>query len=342
MVFQRRRGSTKDYTFRGKSTEQGDSLAIPLQYGTDNLVLWVRHAPPKKGPAQSQEIRTSGSWSLLGPKRAFGSEPRTGVPEAGEPSTEETGMPADKQTQPPSTATADATNKRAADASEPLAKRVAGSQRALPEGAIVDHVEKDGNCLFSCLAKGINMLAPDGRQLTGGEVRARIAVHLRKNEEAYVKGWDHEMPDRTKAADWGSYVTAIEGDKVWGGLTEIKAACRVWDIRCIVFPTSEHLEPFQVHGQAKRRVVGLYFTGHHYDLFAWRGRDPSPQHPRHPGCTSGCSCSWRRRSGRWWLCVDALFAAHLPFNDLGVDGWLWQGLGFSGIVGSRTWASGWE
>ena len=267
MVFQRRRGSTKDYTFRGKSTEQGDSLAIPLQYGTDNLVLWVRHAPPKKGPAQSQEIRTSGSWSLLGPKRAFGSEPRTGVPEAGEPSTEETGMQADKQgTQPPSTATADATNKRAADASEPSAKRVAGSQRALPEGATVDHVEKDGNCLFSCLAKGINMLAPDGRQLTGGEVRARIAVHLRKNEEAYVKGWDHEMPDRTKAADWGSYVTAIEGDKVWGGLTEIKAACRVWDIRCIVFPTSEHLEPFQVHGQAKRRVVGLYFTGHHYDL----------------------------------------------------------------------------
>eukprot|EP00439_Symbiodinium_sp_Y106_P023954 s1179_g2.t3 len=108
--------------------------------------------------------------------------------------------------------------------------------------------------------------APDGRQLTGGEVRARIAVHLRKNEEAYVKGWDHEMPDRTKAADWSSYVTAIEGDKVWGGLTEIRAACRVWDIRCIVFPTSEHLEPFHVHGQAKRRVVGLYFTGHHYDL----------------------------------------------------------------------------
>eukprot|EP00439_Symbiodinium_sp_Y106_P035059 s1179_g4.t1 len=260
MVFQRRRGSTKDYTFRGKSTEQGDSLAVPLQYGTDNLVLWVRHAPPKKGPSQSQEIRTSGSWSLLGSKRAFGSEPRTGVPEAGEPSTEETGTPADKQgVQQPTAATADATNKRAADASEPSAKRVAGSQRALPEGATVDHVEKDGNCLFSCLAKGINLLAPDGRQLTGGEVRARIAVHLRKNEEAYVKGWDHEMPDRTKAADWGSYVTAIEGDKVWGGLTEIKAACRVWDIRCIVFPTSEHLEPFHVHGQAKRRQCSVKF-----------------------------------------------------------------------------------
>ena len=238
MVFQRRRGSTKDYTFRGKSTEQGDSLAIPLQYGTDSLVLWVRHAPPKKGPSQTQEIRTSGSWSLLGPKRPFGSEPRTGVPEAVEPSAEEAGKPDGKQVaQQPATEAADATNKRAADASEPSAKRVAGSQRALPEGATVDHVEKDGNCLFSCLAKGINLLAPDGHQLTSGEVRARLAVHLRKNEEAYVKGWDHEMPDRTKAADWGSYVTAIEGDKVWGGLTEIRAACRVWDIRCIVFLT---------------------------------------------------------------------------------------------------------
>ena len=267
MVFQRRRGSTKDYTFRGKSTEQGDSLAIPLQYGADSLVLWVRHAPPKKGPSQTQEIRTSGSWSLLGPKRPFGSEPRTGVPEAVEPSAEEAGKPDGKQVaQQSAKEAADATNKRAADASEPSAKRVAGSQRALPEGATVDHIEKDGNCLFSSLAKGINLLAPDGHQLTSGEVRARIAVHLRKNEETYVKGWDHEMPDRTKPADWGSHVTAIEGDKVWGGLTEIRAACRVWDIRCIVFLISEHLEPFHVHGQAKRRVVGLYFTGHHYDL----------------------------------------------------------------------------
>ena len=126
MVFQRRRGSTKDYTFRGKSTEQGDSLAIPLQYGTDSLVLWVRHAPPKKGPSQTQEIRTSGSWSLLGPKRPFGSEPRTGVPEAVEPSAE-AGKPDGKQVaQQSAKEAADATNKRAADASEPSAKRVCG------------------------------------------------------------------------------------------------------------------------------------------------------------------------------------------------------------------------
>ena len=145
----------------------------------------------------------------------------------------ETGQPAAKQT---AQATADASNKRGPASSEPSPKRVAASQRALPEGVTVDHIEKDGNCLFSSLAKGINLLAPDGHQLTSGEVRARIAVHLRKNEETYVKGWDREMPDRTKAADWGSYVTSIEGDKVWGGLTEIRAACRVWDIRCIIFP----------------------------------------------------------------------------------------------------------
>ena len=50
------------------------------------------------------------------------------------------------------------------------------------------------------------------------------------------------------------------------GLYEIRAACRIWDFRCIVFPTSECLEPFHVHGHAKKRVVALYFTGHHYDL----------------------------------------------------------------------------
>ena len=83
MVHQRRRGSkefpTKDYTFRAKTTEQADSVALPLIYGDEQIVLWVRRAPPKRGPQQAQEIRTSGAWSLLEPRSAFGREPRAGA-----------------------------------------------------------------------------------------------------------------------------------------------------------------------------------------------------------------------------------------------------------------------
>ena len=76
LVYQRRRGSTKDYTFRGKATEQNHSIALPLQYGDQQLVLWVRHAPPRKVPAQVQEFKTSGAWSLLGLVREFLVQPR--------------------------------------------------------------------------------------------------------------------------------------------------------------------------------------------------------------------------------------------------------------------------
>ena len=44
--------------------------------------------------------------------------------------------------------------------------------------------EKDGNCLFASLALGLNHLSPDDHhKLTAAEVRAKIAVHLKKNED---------------------------------------------------------------------------------------------------------------------------------------------------------------
>ena len=286
VVHQRRRGNARDcifrdYIFRGKTTEQADSMALPLTYGDEELVLWVRHAPLRQGHRQAQEIKTSGAWSLLGPKPAFASEPRAGVPEASETGDGETAGDdsleggADKSTSKDGAAAKnekkeekkDEVSKRGAPATGPAAKRVASSQRALPEGAKVVHIDKDGNCMFASLARGINDLNPDAsHKLTAAEVRAKIAVHLRKNEANYIKSWDQEMPDRTKAESWKKYIEAVETDKVWGGLTELRAACRVWDIRCIVFPTSECIEPFHLHGQAKKRVVALYFTGHHYDL----------------------------------------------------------------------------
>ncbi|OLP96030.1 hypothetical protein AK812_SmicGene21834 [Symbiodinium microadriaticum] len=41
--------------------------------------------------------------------------------------------------------------------------------------------------------------------------------------ERYVRAWDWEMPDRIKAKAWAAYITAIETDETWGGLTEFRA-----------------------------------------------------------------------------------------------------------------------
>ena len=78
----------------------------------------------------------------------------------------------------------DDSSKRSGAGSEPAAKRTLGQQRALPDGAIVTPIAKDGNCLFESIAQGLCALDPDGTKVTGAEVRARIAVHFRKNEGA--------------------------------------------------------------------------------------------------------------------------------------------------------------
>ena len=65
----------------------------------------------------------------------------------------------------------------------PTPERAANSQRALPDGAKVEPMLKDGNCLFASLAQGLNDLSPDvPHKLTAAEVRAKIAVHLRKRQ----------------------------------------------------------------------------------------------------------------------------------------------------------------
>eukprot|EP00439_Symbiodinium_sp_Y106_P070472 s630_g12.t1 len=137
------------------------------------------------------------------------------------------------------TETKEEQGKRSASSEGPAAKRTCPA-----DGVKVVKTEKDGNCLFASLALGLNHLSPDDHhKLTAAEVRAKIAVHLKKNEDVYRKTWDKEMPDRTEAKSWTACIEAMEADKTWGGLMEWRAACRVFDVRCVVFSTSEHLEP---------------------------------------------------------------------------------------------------
>ena len=51
-------------------------------------------------------------------------------------------------------------SKRAGARSEPAAKRTSGQQRALPDGAVVTPIAKDGNCLFESIAQGLCGLEP--------------------------------------------------------------------------------------------------------------------------------------------------------------------------------------
>ncbi|CAE7206863.1 unnamed protein product [Symbiodinium sp. CCMP2592] len=270
MIHQRRRGGCNNFTFRAKTAEQADSMVVPLDYGDESITLWVRHAPPRdphfRGLVSFGAAGQMDHGELLNVTVELDGE-KDGEAEAPTTNAEDAGNDATMQ-QPANAgeAAGKGDHKRGSEAAGPAAKRVINVQRRLPEGATVTKIAKDGNCLFSAIAMGVHKLNPAIPQVSAAEARAKIAVHLRRNADRYERDWDRELPNKAQAKDWEEYVKAIEVDAVWGGLTEIRAACRIWDIRCIIFPTCETIEPFHVHGQAKKRVVALQFSGSHYDL----------------------------------------------------------------------------
>ena len=271
MLYQRRKGDCMSYTFRGKTSSEHDSLAIPLDYDGGACTLWARWAPPRKGKAPPQHIHVSGAWSLMQPKTPFSTELRTSVAEPGDGEDDVAAAGGVDHLMGN-----DTTGGHPKPTKAPVAKRQCQEQRKLPDGVTVNEAAKDGNCLFTAVAEGLDKLSPQDTPRNAAELRAKVVRHLRKHEKEYTKGWDWELPNKSKATSWEEYVGAMEVDGTWGGLPELRALSRLHDVRIVVFPTIVSLSPFSIHNRAKK-VVALRFTGSHYDLLC-------PIGPKLPKC----------------------------------------------------------
>ncbi|CAE7393159.1 unnamed protein product [Symbiodinium microadriaticum] len=85
--------------------------------------------------------------------------------------------------------------------------------------------------------------------------------------ERYVRAWDWEMPDRIKAKAWAAYITAIETDETWGGLTEFRA---------------------------KKWVIVHYFTGSGGASADKRSKTPSATSGRRVAPAPTLASAWKR------------------------------------------------
>ena len=139
-------------------------------------------------------------------------------------------------------------------------------QRVLPAGVVLKEQPADGNCMWHSLSAGLALLKD--ANILAPEIRAKVATHMRKHEATDAKEWDGELPNRQVSDDFSAYLTAIEQDKTWCSVLELRAAARVFDVRLIIFTIQEELEPFSIHNHPKRRVVAMRFNGSHYDLLA--------------------------------------------------------------------------
>ena len=288
MVLQRRRGGHMEYHFKAKATFATDSLAIPLEMGEDRYALWARVAPPKRGKVTPQTIATSGMWKLEPAKPRWATE-RVALGEDGEEEENATILDSGSTTTDavmPETGAgtqepADATNagpkaaaKSEAKPKDPKDRRDGAKgtarkkqvvqQRSLPADVQVVSQPDDGNCLFHAAANAVSNL--DGGKCTAAEVRAKVVNHFGRHKAEYTKSWDGELPNREASDSFDAYMSAIEKDRTWGGLLELRAIARIYDLRLVVFATPLELEPFHLHGQQRKRVVALRFNGRHYDL----------------------------------------------------------------------------
>ena len=98
---------------------------------------------------------------------------------------------------------------------------------------------------------------------------------------------------------------------MWGGLLELQAAARVFDLRLIIFTTPLELPPFHLHGQQCKRILALRFNGRHYTT-SWKARttccridirdmpEQVPRRMRGGGGEDDASSVWTRVSASVW------------------------------------------
>eukprot|EP00439_Symbiodinium_sp_Y106_P033647 s699_g4.t1 len=252
MLRQRRHRSGCTFSFRGSHTTAHDMIALPLEAenGSEGITLWCRWAPPAR-TLQRQAIHTSGSWSLVRPADPFAATETTvqAAPESGAdpPDQADADMLTEDKAQASNEDKAKVGEKQKNPATAaPPAKRRQTEQRAIPPGLAIKRIPTEGNCLFEAFAEGLAATSSKEKPLHHLLVRAELIQHYMKHSTTYSELWDHELPDGSHGSSFESYVEAMARPKVWGGLLELRALARMYNVRITVVPraTSEQVQAF--------------------------------------------------------------------------------------------------
>ena len=271
MLRQRRHRSGCTFSFRGSHTTTHDMIALPLEAenGSEGITLWCRWAPPAR-TLQRQAIHTSGSWSLVRPADPFAATETTvqAAPECGADPLDQADadMSTEDKAQVLSEDKAKVGEKQKNPATAtPPAKRRQTEQRAIPPGLVIKHIPTEGNCLFEAFAEGLAATAGKEKPLHHLLVRAELIQHYMKHSTTYSELWDHELPDGSHGSSFESYVEAMARPKVWGGILELRALARMYNVRITVVPRATSEQVFTIKPAQKQRLVVLLFSGDHFD-----------------------------------------------------------------------------
>ncbi|CAE7864888.1 Cacna1c [Symbiodinium microadriaticum] len=127
----------------------------------------------------------------------------------------------------------------------PAGKKAKLELRAVPAGAILQTMPRDGNCLAHSLGHGLTFLKQDNKVRPARLVRAEIHAYMTRKSEEFAGFWDgrNAADEEGKLANFAEYLKEIALDGKYLGCLELTAACRVFDL-----------------------TLALWYHGDHYDL----------------------------------------------------------------------------
>ena len=265
MIRQSVRGSEKSFLFRGaaKAGADCDLLPIAAEDGDDGqLMLWACLAPAR--PEQVRQKRLRGGSLPFVEAQAAPFSPVTKTIDA---------TPDDsKESQDMDTSSAgDAKGSDTAEKKkeEGNAKRAKIALREVPAQCSVHAVPRDGNCLYHSFSAILQWANKGSTAINHLDLRARVADHIERHAADYEPAWTADGkpgPDGSALQDWDTFVQQVALPGKYSGEVELKALCRLFSIRVVLFPADPRWHVC-AYGKAKQQKVGaIYFHDKHFDF----------------------------------------------------------------------------
>ena len=242
-----RQGKTFHFKAVAQFEANKDILPISASYDGSEITLWACWQTPRHGQLKQRNLRAE-AVPHVEPPAFF---PHQAVVAA--PAVEK-----------------DADGKEVPAAKRP---RSQDSVRTIPKDLALEAMPRDGNCVFSTLAQGLQWATSGTKspvRLSARELRARIIEHFKKHTDHYAAlhdGLDPVTPDAK--CDWPAYLEKMEKDGTYGSALEVKAFSRLFNCRVIIIPEFAAVPCESFHSQAKDRVVVGWLSGDpvsHMDL----------------------------------------------------------------------------
>ena len=259
MFRQLQRKGWKNFVFRGACKRGADADLVPItvqiQEGdkAQPFTLWAKVAPPRQVEYKQRQIKAGAvpffdSKSILDPVAAS-----TTVPDPQDPA--QNSAQADSKTPPPN------------------AKRQRTTVRHTPKGLTLQAQPKDGDCLFHSFRAGLQWLNRKKKDYNAPhphELRARMLDHLQRHCDRYQAPWEAAGkigPDGSELPDWKAFLEAASKQGAYAGETELKALCRIFDVRVILVPEDSNFAVCTYHrAGSKRRTVAVFYSEKHFDF----------------------------------------------------------------------------